>query len=77
MSKSKTTWLNDAKHSKISHSTDVVVDRFGLIFHNPEKLKSTIDMEEKTLENASKESVPCSSCFPNLYTSYQVHQKTK
>ena len=68
-------YLKQARAVEYVNDQDVVVDRFGVNFHEPDKLDFTMDMEEMKLEEASTESIPCSQCFSELHSYYQTQKK--
>lgn len=67
-------WLKEAKQELyIDEEKEVALNRWGTVFHDPKKLKSTIDMEMETLSSASLRAKPCTNCFGNLHTFEQTH----
>lgn len=49
----------------------VVVDRFGTLYHNPDKLHTLVDMEVMDEQDAFDQGIiPCSQCFSRYYNKH-------
>lgn len=66
MSSFETRWLDEASKEINIGGKTVAVDRFDTVFHDPDSLQSTIDMEKVDIDHAASGSSPCSKCFPEL-----------
>lgn len=60
-------WFEEAEKDLIIKDHPVVIDRFGHLFHNPEKFEYTLDMTEENIFKAVEHSNPCSKCYPILH----------
>lgn len=70
MSEIKSPWVQSASEKMtIDDSKSVLVDRWGEVMHDPEKMDSSINMTKMSFKEAVKDNVsPCSSCYPNLHS---------